>query len=228
MKADGSAISSFTNVRTIEPGDVVIVPPKEEEKIRALSTIRDIADDRRRGAPWASRPWWRSSSCRERRGQSAQGLAPNAARPLEKDPKSDEMVRVVSIVALALAVVARAESQPRLPAALDQAVIRVQSQGNEMIVMRQAPVAYSTIEQIYAGIGSPRNVGPVPSAVRASPPEEIDYLFLRHQRRHPRSGRARPHGGGRRARPCSRGARSSAAIRRCRFPRGGSGSSRCR
>jgi protein involved in polysaccharide export with SLBB domain len=43
VKADGSAISSFTNVRTIEAGDVVIVPPKEEEKIRALSTIRDIA-----------------------------------------------------------------------------------------------------------------------------------------------------------------------------------------
>lgn len=43
VKADGSAISSFTNVRIIEPGDVVVVPPKEEEKIRALSTIRDIA-----------------------------------------------------------------------------------------------------------------------------------------------------------------------------------------
>ena len=85
---------------------------------------------------------------------------------------------VVSIVALVLAVVARAESQPRLPAALDQAVIRVQSQGNEMIVMRQAPVAYSTIEQIYADIGAPRRVGPVPlRIVRASPAEEIDYLF---------------------------------------------------
>ena len=43
VKADGSAISSFTNVRTLEPGDSVIVPPKEEEKIRTLSTIRDIA-----------------------------------------------------------------------------------------------------------------------------------------------------------------------------------------
>jgi polysaccharide biosynthesis/export protein len=42
VKADGSAISSFTNVRTIEPGDTVIVPPKEEEKIRSWSTIRDI------------------------------------------------------------------------------------------------------------------------------------------------------------------------------------------
>jgi polysaccharide export outer membrane protein len=43
VKADGSAISSFTNIRTIEPGDTVIVPPKEEEKIRTLPTVRDIA-----------------------------------------------------------------------------------------------------------------------------------------------------------------------------------------
>jgi polysaccharide biosynthesis/export protein len=43
VKADGSAISSFTNIRTIEPGDVVIVPPKEEEKIRWMGTVRDIA-----------------------------------------------------------------------------------------------------------------------------------------------------------------------------------------
>src|SRR5437660_188629 len=35
VKADGSAISSFTNIRTVEPGDTVIVPPKEEEKIRS-------------------------------------------------------------------------------------------------------------------------------------------------------------------------------------------------
>jgi polysaccharide biosynthesis/export protein len=43
VKADGSAISSFTNVRAIEPGDVVVVPPKEEEKYRWMSTVRDIA-----------------------------------------------------------------------------------------------------------------------------------------------------------------------------------------
>ncbi len=43
VKADGSAISSFTNVRAIEPGDVVVVPPKEEEKIRWMGTVRDIA-----------------------------------------------------------------------------------------------------------------------------------------------------------------------------------------
>jgi polysaccharide export outer membrane protein len=43
VKADGSAIASFTKIRTVEPGDTVIVPPKEEEKIRTLPTVRDIA-----------------------------------------------------------------------------------------------------------------------------------------------------------------------------------------
>ena len=42
VKADGSGISSFTNIRTVEPGDTVMVPPKEEEKIRTLPTIRDV------------------------------------------------------------------------------------------------------------------------------------------------------------------------------------------
>jgi len=41
-KADGSALASFTNIRDVEPGDSIVVPPKEEEKIRALPTIRDI------------------------------------------------------------------------------------------------------------------------------------------------------------------------------------------
>jgi protein involved in polysaccharide export with SLBB domain len=43
VKADGSAIASFTNIRTVEAGDTVIVPPREEEKIRTLPTVRDIA-----------------------------------------------------------------------------------------------------------------------------------------------------------------------------------------
>jgi hypothetical protein len=85
---------------------------------------------------------------------------------------------ILSIVLPLALVVARAESQPRLPAALDQAVIRVLSQGNEMIVMRRAPVAYSTVEQMYAGIAGPRATGTPPvRVVRASPHEEIDYLF---------------------------------------------------
>lgn len=43
VKADGSAVSGFANIRTVEPGDTIIVPPKEEEKIRVLPTFRDIA-----------------------------------------------------------------------------------------------------------------------------------------------------------------------------------------
>jgi len=42
VKADGSAVSSFTNIRDVEAGDSIIVPPKAEEKIRALPTIRDV------------------------------------------------------------------------------------------------------------------------------------------------------------------------------------------
>src|SRR5438105_4413405 len=42
VRADGSAISSFTNIRTVEPGDSIIVPPNAEEKVRTLPTIRDV------------------------------------------------------------------------------------------------------------------------------------------------------------------------------------------
>ena len=41
-KADGSALAGFTNIRAVEPGDTIVVPPKEEEKIRTLPTIRDV------------------------------------------------------------------------------------------------------------------------------------------------------------------------------------------
>ena len=85
---------------------------------------------------------------------------------------------VLSIVWLLALVAARAESQPRLPAALDQAVIRVQGQGAELIVLRRAPVTYSTLEQMYAGIGGPRTTSTPPvRVVRVSPLEHIDYLF---------------------------------------------------
>lgn len=42
VKADGSAIASFAKVRAIDPGDTIMVPPKEEEKIRVLPTVRDV------------------------------------------------------------------------------------------------------------------------------------------------------------------------------------------
>jgi protein involved in polysaccharide export with SLBB domain len=42
VKADGSAMSGFANIRSVEPGDTIVVPPKEEEKIRAISVYKDL------------------------------------------------------------------------------------------------------------------------------------------------------------------------------------------
>ena len=41
VKADGSALSGFAKIRSVEPGDTIVVPPKEEEKIRVAPLIRD-------------------------------------------------------------------------------------------------------------------------------------------------------------------------------------------
>jgi polysaccharide biosynthesis/export protein len=41
VKADGSAVSGFTNIRTVDPGDTIIVPRSEESKIRWMAVIRD-------------------------------------------------------------------------------------------------------------------------------------------------------------------------------------------
>jgi hypothetical protein len=41
VKADGSAVAGFANIRTVEPGDTIIVPRNEDAKIRLLPTIRD-------------------------------------------------------------------------------------------------------------------------------------------------------------------------------------------
>jgi polysaccharide biosynthesis/export protein len=41
VKADGSAVSGFSNIRTVDPGDTIIVPRDESSKIRWLPTIRD-------------------------------------------------------------------------------------------------------------------------------------------------------------------------------------------
>jgi protein involved in polysaccharide export with SLBB domain len=41
VKADGSAVAGFSNIRTVEPGDTIIVPRNEESKIRWIPTLRD-------------------------------------------------------------------------------------------------------------------------------------------------------------------------------------------
>ena len=85
---------------------------------------------------------------------------------------------IVATVTSLVLVAARAETQPRPPVGLDQSAIRVVSGGNELIAIRNAPVAYSTLEQIVTSIGGARATREVPVRVlRVSPPEEIDYLF---------------------------------------------------
>jgi hypothetical protein len=84
---------------------------------------------------------------------------------------------MLAAVASLLIVVARAAPQSP-PVTLDQSMIRVQSQGNELFAMREAPVAFSTLEQIARGIAATGAMRTAPvRVVRASPPEEIDYLF---------------------------------------------------
>jgi hypothetical protein len=85
---------------------------------------------------------------------------------------------LLAALAALLIVTPRAEPQSA-PVALDQSLIRVQSQGNELFAMREAPVAYSTLEQIATGIAgssTTRTAAPV-RVIRVSPPQEIDYLF---------------------------------------------------
>jgi hypothetical protein len=85
---------------------------------------------------------------------------------------------LVALAALLLVAV-RAAPQQSAPVALDQSLIRVQSQGNELFAMREGPVAYSSLEQIatsIAGASATRTAAPV-RVIRTSPPQEIDYLF---------------------------------------------------
>jgi hypothetical protein len=84
---------------------------------------------------------------------------------------------MVAAVAALVIVAGRAEPQSP-PVALDQSMIRVQSQGNELVAMREAPVAYSTLAQMSTSIAATTATRTAPvRVVRTSPPQEIDYLF---------------------------------------------------
>jgi len=81
-------------------------------------------------------------------------------------------------VSLALVAAARAECQPRPALAVDRAIIRVNAGGNELRALRDAPVAFSSLEQIVASISRATVPHAAPlTIVRASPPQEIDYLL---------------------------------------------------
>lgn len=85
----------------------------------------------------------------------------------------------LALAALAALLIVAAPAEPQAPpVTLDQALLRVRSQGNELFAMRESPVAYSTLEQIATSIGgaATRRTPPV-RVIRTSPPEEIDYLL---------------------------------------------------
>lgn len=78
---------------------------------------------------------------------------------------------------LALAAPA-ADAQPRSLELQQTAPIRVRSGGNELVVLPQAPVAYTRLEEAVADIGNPdgRRAAPI-RIVRASPLQRIDYAL---------------------------------------------------
>ena len=84
---------------------------------------------------------------------------------------------VVAMVSMAL-VAARADGLPRPPAAVDRSPIRIQSEGNELVALREAPVAYTTLEQLVADVARPAAIRQaVIRVVRAAPPQTIDYVL---------------------------------------------------
>ncbi len=79
---------------------------------------------------------------------------------------------IVSLIA-----VAHAESQPRQPG-VNGVPIRVRSGGNELVAVREAPVAYARLDQIVVDIARPAEPGAAPiRIVRAAPQQIIDYVL---------------------------------------------------
>jgi hypothetical protein len=82
-------------------------------------------------------------------------------------------VAMVSLVAAA-----HAEGQPRRSVAVDGLPIRVQSGGNELVAVRDAPVAYTRLEQLVEDIARPAEPRAAPIQLeRASPRSLVDYVL---------------------------------------------------
>src|SRR5207247_7566686 len=79
---------------------------------------------------------------------------------------------------VSLVAVAQALSQPRLPAVGDGAPIRVESRGNELYALRDAPVAYARLERLVVDIARPSEPGAGPIRVaRVSPRPLIAWVL---------------------------------------------------
>src|SRR5437899_12996210 len=73
--------------------------------------------------------------------------------------------------------VRHAESQPRQPG-VNGVPIRVRSGGNELVAVREAPVAYATLDQLVVDIARPAEPGAAPIRIaRAAPQQMIDYVL---------------------------------------------------
>src|SRR2546426_1478009 len=80
---------------------------------------------------------------------------------------------VVSLIA-----VAHAESQPRQPG-VNGVPIRVRSGGNELVAMREAPVAYATLDQLVVDIVRPAEPGVAPIRIVRAAPQQLDRKSTR-------------------------------------------------
>src|SRR5712691_55161 len=79
---------------------------------------------------------------------------------------------IVSLIA-----VAHAESQPGQPR-VNGVPIRVRSGGNELVVVRGAPVGHARLDRLVVDIARPTEPGAAPiRIVRASPQQLIDYVL---------------------------------------------------
>src|SRR2546430_15133604 len=79
---------------------------------------------------------------------------------------------------VSLVAVAQARSQPRSPAGGDGVSIRVESRGNELYAVRDAPVAYARLERLVVDIARPSQPGAGPIRVaRVSPRQPIAYVL---------------------------------------------------
>jgi hypothetical protein len=81
------------------------------------------------------------------------------------------------MVFLALAAIA-VEGQPRQPVRTERFQVRIQSGGSELLALRNAPVVYTTLEQLSRVIEQQLPSRAVPlRVIRASPQQTIDYVL---------------------------------------------------
>ncbi|OLA98811.1 MAG: hypothetical protein AUH09_07090 [Candidatus Rokubacteria bacterium 13_2_20CM_70_12] len=79
---------------------------------------------------------------------------------------------------VSLVAAAQAESQPRAAVVADRAAFRVESGGNELVALRDAPVAYARLAELAVDIAQPAEPGAGPIRIaRAWPRQLIDYVL---------------------------------------------------